>query len=368
MSTCHSLKLAQLAVMALAALCARDATAQFVEGYITGFEGPGSPTEVTYPTGYVTGFVEGQDAWAGSGRYPRIQTAAEIAAELTAAGLNPSNAVHSGDQALLVAKLNTDTEVSPPGGYLVNNLFTTINSNDVIVDWWARPLTSGLGADPAGTPAGNNKTIGERQGNTFVGVMDSTEQRVAAVRFGVDTVGSDPYTNVTERHIDFASASAGSTVWVKSGLLWEADTWYNFKFDLDFETKKYDFYVNGVKANAEPIRFYVEAATDASRFFVSRGTNQAGQIIDDVRITAQTTIPGDFDQNGVVDGADFLVWQRDVNVGSLEDWKANFGTGPTGVIAAVPEPSAMALCLGMAVLAIRRRPHSAAATRAAQLS
>jgi hypothetical protein len=363
MSMQRRLKLALLASLILTALWTTSGSAQTIEGYITGFEAAGSSSEVTYPTGYTTGFVEAQDGWAGSGRYPRVQTSEEIAAELTAAGLNPANSVHSGNQALLVGKLNTDTEVSPPGGYLANNLFTTINSTDVIVDWWARPLTSGLGADPAGTPAGNGKTIGERQGNTFVGVMDSVEARVAAVRFGVDTVGSDPYTNVTERHIDFASASAGTAVWVKSGLLWEADQWYNFKFDLDFVAKKYDLYVNGTKVNAEPIRFYIEDATDASRFFVSRGTNQAGQIIDDVSITAQTTVPGDFDQNGVVDGNDFLIWQRDVNVGSLDDWKANFGAAATAAVGAVPEPSGVALCLGAMALTIGGRLRTRLAAR-----
>lgn len=353
MSMQRRLKLALLASLMSTALWATSASAQTLEGYITGFEAAGSPSEVTYPTGYVTGFVEFQDGWTGSGRYPRVQTADEIAAELTAAGLNPANAVHSGTQALLVGKLNTDTEIGAPagpGGYLASNVFATVNSTDVIVDYWARPLTSGLGADPAGTPAGNNKTIGERQGNTFVGVMDVDQKRVAAVRFGVDTVGADPYTNVVERHIDFGSASAGTAVWVKSGLLWEADQWYNFKFDLDFEAKKYDFYVNGVKANAEPIRFYDEAAIDASRFFVSRGTNQAGQIIDDVSITAQTAVPGDFDQNGVVDGNDFLVWQRDNNVGDLEVWKTNFGASATAAIGAVPEPSSAVLALGMFLL------------------
>jgi hypothetical protein len=41
--------------------------------------------------------------------------------------------------------------------------------------------------------------------------------------------------------------------------------------------------------------------------------------------TATPPIAGDFDDNGVVDGADFLLWQQDTNVGSLDDWKANYG-------------------------------------------
>jgi len=49
---------------------------------------------------------------------------------------------------------------------------------------------------------------------------------------------------------------------------------------------------------------------------------------------------GDFDNDQDVDGADFLTWQRDTNVGSLSDWEANFGTTPLGIVAtaAVPEP------------------------------
>jgi hypothetical protein len=339
-------------------LLAAEASAQAPAGYVTSFEASG-PTEVTYPTGYTTGPLQFQDGWTGSGNFPRVQTADEIAAELTAAGLNVGTPVRTGTQALLVSKVDTNVETT---GYFVENIFTTgITASKVIVDYWARPLTSGLGANPAGTPAGNDKTIGERQGNTFVGVMDEARVRAAAVRFGVDTVGADPYTKVTERHIDFGSASAGSAVWVKSGLLWEADQWYNFKFDLDYVTKTYDFYVNGTKANVEPIRFYNETSTAATRFFISRGTNQAGQIIDDVSVLEKTTSPGDFNQDGVVDGADFLVWQQDTNVGSLDDWKANYGASATAAIGAVPEPSSAALALGMFLLtaggrfAVRRR-------------
>ncbi|RIK76672.1 MAG: hypothetical protein DCC67_13590 [Planctomycetota bacterium] len=342
------------ALLVVLSCWAAGAQAQTVEGFITGFE-PSGPTEVTYPVGYTTGPVLGQDLWQGGSRGPRVQTAAEIAAELEAAGLNPANPVHSGDQALLVAKVDDVTETSATGGgYLVRNVFLNpIVSTDVIAEWWARPLTSGLGADPSGTPAGNGKTIGERQGNTFVGIMDESENRAAAVRFGVDTVGSDPYTNVVERHIDFGSASAGSNVWVKSGLLWEADAWYHFKLDLDFVAKTYDFYVNGVKANTEPIRFYNEAATDATRFFVSRGTNQAGQIIDDVSVVAQPPAgPGDFDADGDVDGNDFLVWQRNTSVGSLDAWKANFGGAS---IAPVPEPTAAGLAWTAMALGIAAR-------------
>ena len=42
---------------------------------------------------------------------------------------------------------------------------------------------------------------------------------------------------------------------------------------------------------------------------------------------AVTTTPGDFDEDGDVDGRDFLVWQRNPSVGDLADWQANYGVG-----------------------------------------
>jgi len=57
-------------------------------------------------------------------------------------------------------------------------------------------------------------------------------------------------------------------------------------------------------------------------------------------------LAGDFNGDGVVDGTDFLAWQRDPSVGDLADWQANYGA-TAGSIAAgsavVPEPSTLLL-------------------------
>jgi autotransporter-associated beta strand protein len=69
-------------------------------------------------------------------------------------------------------------------------------------------------------------------------------------------------------------------------------------------------------------------------------------------------IAGDFDNDGDVDGRDFLVWQRGgspapLSPGDLADWKSNFGA--TGGIGAVPEPAAgMLVAMGFAAVAICR--------------
>jgi hypothetical protein len=68
-------------------------------------------------------------------------------------------------------------------------------------------------------------------------------------------------------------------------------------------------------------------------------------------------LDGDFNDDDVVDGADFLVWQRGgspnpLSSGDLDLWKANFGqTAAAASVGSVPEPATLAL-LGMGVAAL----------------
>ena len=88
-----------------------------------------------------------------------------------------------------------------------------------------------------------------------------------------------------------------------------------------------------------------------------------------------TTNDADFNNDGVVNGTDFLIWQRGfgaasshaagdadgsgtVNTADLVWWKTTFGTaGAASSLAAVPEPSSIVLSgVGLfAVGAMRRR-------------
>ena len=57
--------------------------------------------------------------------------------------------------------------------------------------------------------------------------------------------------------------------------------------------------------------------------------------------------PGDFDNDGDVDGADFLIWQRGESTdpsstGDLTDWQANYGLSSLAT-ATAPKPSAIVL-------------------------
>jgi hypothetical protein len=80
-----------------------------------------------------------------------------------------------------------------------------------------------------------------------------------------------------------------------------------------------------------------------------------------------TTLPGDFNGSGRVDGADFLVWQRGgspnpLSTNDLSLWRTNFGrTGVMPVVAAVPEPYGLMLAVTAAFALARfteRRPRT----------
>ena len=87
----------------------------------------------------------------------------------------------------------------------------------------------------------------------------------------------------------------------------------------------------------------------------SPGDSQFG-IFDNFKVE-ECNSSGDFDCDGKVDGEDFLLWQRDPDVGSLADWEANYGTGALAAVSIpTPEPTTCGLALAATLcLAIGRR-------------
>lgn len=91
-------------------------------------------------------------------------------------------------------------------------------------------------------------------------------------------------------------------------------------------------------------------STSFSRFYVGGGTNT---FIDSVKVessefTEEENDPGDFDGDGLVDGQDFLLWQRGestngLTAGDLLEWQENFGASAAPNAASVPEPSSAAI-------------------------
>jgi len=74
-------------------------------------------------------------------------------------------------------------------------------------------------------------------------------------------------------------------------------------------------------------------------------------------IAVPVELPGDFDFDADVDGADFLIWQRDLgDATNLADWQDNFGaTAAVSAVKAVPEPSSLLLACIMAMAAAAGR-------------
>ena len=75
-------------------------------------------------------------------------------------------------------------------------------------------------------------------------------------------------------------------------------------------------------------------------------------VMDSILIESATVLPGDFDNDGDVDGADFLVLQRGMgdlyDASHLAEWQLNYSAaGTLEASIAVPEPSSIAIFVSL---------------------
>jgi hypothetical protein len=108
------------------------------------------------------------------------------------------------------------------------------------------------------------------------------------------------------------------------------------------------------------------ALTDVTQFRVLHnpalsfnGDAVAGSfLIDNITAAGDTAeLIGDFNKDGFVDAADYVMWRKDPSVGSYDDWVEHFGESlpPGAGGTAAPEPTASALAaLALVLLSLLR--------------
>ena len=98
-------------------------------------------------------------------------------------------------------------------------------------------------------------------------------------------------------------------------------------------------------------------------YFVIKTTTDADFVLDNFQVEVIDAVgtPGDFNGDGLVDGLDFLMWQRGetsppLDAGDLALWQANYGTtSVTSNGSVVPEPSSLVLLVLCSGLGLVRR-------------
>ena len=162
-----------------------------------------------------------------------------------------------------------------------------------------------------------------------------------------------------EGHLNF-SINIPADVTFKIGII---DTWGNQEY-VEFPANQttYGLERNGQWGQASiPVSDIRGTAIDLRMLtysFVILEENGASVnfALDDIYWDAPiTSTPGDFDGNGRVDSADFLLWQQDPSVGDLADWEANFGNPLAAAANVVPEPGTVILVLAGLCSAMGRR-------------
>jgi autotransporter-associated beta strand protein len=131
----------------------------------------------------------------------------------------------------------------------------------------------------------------------------------------------------------------------------------NSVFDLNFVGSDTidSLFINGISQIAGTWGAPGSGATNTSALFTGTGTLNV--------ITFEPpTSDGDYDNDGDVDGRDFLVWQRGgspnpLSASDLAIWQTNYGTNqPLAATTAVPEPGSLALiALSFATLVLSKR-------------
>jgi len=276
--------------------------------------------------------------------------------------------------------------------------FQFVTSDDVSLDSTAFPFTPvGNRVQAPSTPRAAEAPAARdlvnpfplnQDGQLFMSVLIQKEDSQATagnnleISFQSGTAHRSRFGSTTDNKFFLTTSSSATAGQVSEEVHNFGETYFVVMKVLASATANHQVFAKLYAAGSEPptveptewdLAATAAAAVTASidRVRMSAGLNAWGAI-DEIRVgttwadvtSPATTLPGDFNFDGTVDAADYVVWRKNAGLSTeYDEWKAHFGemggveegTGSiAGGRATVPEPSALALIvLGCVVLAAK---------------
>lgn len=246
-------------------------------------------------------------------------------------------------------------------------------------------IASTNGNNLVGTTGTTSNGLGISNGTSNTGTLDTGE----ALTFSAIATSNHAWTGSPTEAFTFAPVSFGVTKF-RSFRSFNFDETASEGVTLSDGTNTWGFGAasgtiqSGIKMENDFTATFTPAGGDVPLLFTMgtstsfglKGFQLSVPISYDV-VANSPTVNADFSGDGVVDGNDFLIWQRNFGIteaaqqnqgdadgnGAVNDldlaaWKENFGlAGPTPPISAVPEPTtaALATLASLSIMAIRKR-------------
>ena len=220
---------------------------------------------------------------------------------------------------------------------------------------------------PNGGPAGtgdnylNVTSTGIGSAGSKMAVINGSQWQGDYVAAGVATVTASAINlGATELNLRFGVLGGTGTWFVSTTpiVVPVGSGWQNISFDISESAMSA---VLGFETYANVFSTVFQARFLSNPFADYRGETIAAQLGLDNISAPGGAIDGDFNMDGVVDGRDFLIWQRGNSPQGISGgvdlglWQANYGSPIVPAFDTIPEPSCVGLLLGTLALGLLSR-------------